>query len=176
MVRPSNGQYYETFIFDQYFNLVVDGDVAAEDATLAAIAAINQIPERVELKHKDIVLAARTAYNKVPTLAQQALVSNYSVLQKAEQRIKALEAAEQVPTDDQTPPAPAPTPVNVWMIVAIVALCLVAVAGVVIIVLAKRMTKTDDAAEEIPAADAAETEVEEEAQAESETQDENTAE
>ncbi len=176
MVRPSNGQYYETFIFDQYFNLTVDGDVAAEDATLAAIAAINQIPERVELKHKDIVLAARAAYSKVPTLAQQALVSNYGVLQKAEQRIKALEAAEQTPTDDQPAPIPEPTPVNVWMIVAIVALCLVAVAGVVIAVLVVRMRKTNDVAEEIPAADAAETGVEEEAQAESETQEETTAE
>ena len=62
------------------------------------------------------------------------------------------------------------------MIVAIVALCLVAVAGVVIAVLVVRMRKTNDVAEEIPAADAAETGVEEEAQAESETQEETTAE
>ena len=58
MVRPSNGQHYGTFVHEQYFNLFVDGSVAAQNATLAAIAAINQIPERVELIHEEIVKAA----------------------------------------------------------------------------------------------------------------------
>ena len=168
MVRPSNGQYYETFIFDQYFNLAIDGDVAAEDATLAAIAAINRIPERVQLEHEDIILAARAAYSKVATLQQQALIENYSKLTRAEKRLQDLKedgtgATPDVPSDVTPEPTPEPTPVNVWMIVAIVALCLVAVAGIFIAVLFVRMRKTDEIAEETPAAEeAAETEAEEE--------------
>jgi hypothetical protein len=194
MVRPSNGQHYGTFIHEQYFDLIVDGSVAAQNATLAAIAAINQIPERVELIHEEIVLAARAAYNKVATLDQQALVSNFQKLQKAEQRLKQLKANEQkcacgqncgcqagcvcgetccencgCMTGTVTPPAP----VDAWMIIAIVALCLVVVAGIVIVVLVTRMRKTDDVVEEIPAAEEAaeETKVEEEASAETETEE-----
>ena len=101
MVRPSNGQGYDTFVLGQYFDLVIDGSVAAEDATLAAMDAINRIPDRVELAHEDIVLAARAAYDKVLSKAQQALVSNFSKLLSAEQRITALKAAEQQPEQDQ---------------------------------------------------------------------------
>ena len=178
MVRPSNGQHYGTFIHEQYFNLFVDGDVAATDATLAAIAAINKIPARVELIHKQIVQDARAVYGKIATLDQQALVSNYSVLVKAEQRIKMLEQQEQKCKCGQDcgcelgcvcgetccdncgcmpEPTPEPTPVNVWMIIAIVAMGLVVVAGVVIAVLIVRMRKGNVIAEEIPAAEEAET-------------------
>ena len=31
MVRPSNGLYYDSFIWGQYFNTVIDGAVAADD-------------------------------------------------------------------------------------------------------------------------------------------------
>ncbi len=95
MVRPSNGQNYGTYILDQYFNIVIDGAAGADDITLAAIAAINRIPERVTYEHREIVAAARTAYDKIATKAQQALVTNYDILISAEQRIKAL-----APTDD----------------------------------------------------------------------------
>ena len=63
--------------------------------------------------------------------------------------------------------------VDSWKIIAIVALCLVAVAGIVIVVLAVRMRKPADVAEEIPAAEVAaeETQVEEEAPAEPETEE-----
>ena len=95
MVRPSNGQNYSTFILDQYFSITVDGSAAADDITLAAIAAINAIPERVTYEDKAIVEAAREAYNKIATTVQQALVTNYAKLVSAEQRIIAL-----TPTDD----------------------------------------------------------------------------
>ena len=71
---------------------------------LAAIAAINAIPERVTYAHKDIVEAARAAYNKVASKLQQSLVTNYDVLVSAEQRISALapkdEAEEKPPVDE----------------------------------------------------------------------------
>lgn len=96
MVRPVNGQHYETYIMGQYFDLVMDGAAGADDVTLAAIAAINAIPERVTYAHKDIVEAARAAYNKISTKLQQSLVTNYDVLVSAEQRISALAPKDEV--------------------------------------------------------------------------------
>ena len=170
MVRPSNGEHYETFIFNQYFDLVIDGDVAADDATLAAIAAINQIPERVELTHEAIVAAARAAYNKIATLDQQALVENYGKLLSAEQRIAALKAAQQ--TGEEPAPVEPSAPVNVWMIVAIVALVLLAAAGVAITILAMFIRRNSVVAEEtIAVEEAATPAVEEEVQTETETEE-----
>jgi hypothetical protein len=90
MIRPVNGQYYGSYIMNQYFDRTLDGAAAADDVTLAAIRAINEIPERVVYEHKAIVEAARAAYNKIATVAQQALVTNYDKLLQAEQRILAL--------------------------------------------------------------------------------------
>ncbi len=101
MVRPSNGQNYETFIYGQYFEMFVDGTAAADDITLAAIAAIAAIPERVTYEDKAIVQAARDAYAKIATTEQQALVTNYADLISAEQRITAL-----TPTEEAPAPAP----------------------------------------------------------------------
>ena len=103
LIRPSNGQHYDTFIFGQYFDTVIDGAAGADDVTLNAIAAITLIPERVSLSDKDTVLSARDAYDKIATMLQRGLVTNYDVLVSAEQRIKALESAEDPsgdPTDD----------------------------------------------------------------------------
>ena len=111
MVRPVNGQHYDTYILSQYFDLVVDGAAGADDVTLAAIAAINAIPERVTYAHRDIVAAARVAYNKIASKLQQSLVPNYDVLVSAEQRISALTPKDE-PTDDgeQNTPDTNPTP------------------------------------------------------------------
>ena len=95
MVRPVNGVGYENYIFDHYFDLRIMGAAAADLVTIAAINAIKQIPERVTLTHRALVEAARAAYNKIATLEQQSLVSNYDVLLTAEQRIKALSAADE---------------------------------------------------------------------------------
>ena len=106
MVAPSNGLYYDSFIFGQYFGMFIDGDVAADDTTLAAIDAINRIPSTVRLEDKPAVVAAREAYSRIVSTEQQALVYNYSVLLSAEQRIYLFEYEE--PTDngdaDITPP------------------------------------------------------------------------
>lgn len=98
MVRPSNGQHYDTFILAQYFSTVIDGATAATDTTLAAIEAINKIPQDVKLTDKPIVEAARAAYDKVVGYDQQALVTNYNTLYKAETKIASLESAN-TPTD-----------------------------------------------------------------------------
>ncbi len=106
LVRPVNGQHYDSFIMGQYFDLTLDGASAADDVTLAAIDAINRIPERVVYEHKEIVEAARAAYNKIATIGQQALVTNYDKLLQAEQRILALtpqEAPAPVVEEKSTP-------------------------------------------------------------------------
>ena len=90
MIAPSNGVYYDSFVIGQYFGSHIDGAVAADDITLEAIAAINRLPERVTLEDEYLVIAARNAYNKIASVEQQALVTEY--LQKlvaAENLIKA---------------------------------------------------------------------------------------
>ena len=90
MVRPINGVGYDSYIVNQYFDLTIDGPAAPDDAAVDAINAIKAIPERVAYEHKALVEAAREAYGKVATAQQQALVTNYSDLVSAEQRVKAL--------------------------------------------------------------------------------------
>ena len=147
MVRPSNGQGYETFIMEQYFAFVFDGSVAAEDMTLEAIAAINRIPSRVELKDEAVVLAARAAYDKVLNKAQQALVSNYSVLLTAEQRILALKTSGETPNEEQ-PPVVEEDNGNVLLIVLCCVMCFVATASTVLLILQRKALKSGAKAEE----------------------------
>ncbi len=91
MVRPVNGVGYDSFICNQYFDMTIDGPAAPDDAAVDAINAIKAIPEKVSYDDKGLVEAARAAYSKVATLSQQSLVTNYSDLVSAEQRIKALD-------------------------------------------------------------------------------------
>ena len=95
MIRPVNGQNYDSFIYNQYFDLTLDGPAAADDVAVAAIKAIDAIPERVVYEHKALVEEARAAYSKVATTLQQALVTNYADLISAEQRITALTPTEE---------------------------------------------------------------------------------
>ena len=132
MVRPANGQEYDSFIMDQYFDLEIMGANAADDTTLAAIKAINAIPERVAFTDKDIVDAARAAYSKIATTEQQALVTNYGTLVSAEQRIIALDPANQEieePVDQEEPSKSG----NGWLIAVIVVAVVAAVAAVLLI-------------------------------------------
>ncbi|MBR5615318.1 MAG: hypothetical protein IKW66_00710, partial [Clostridia bacterium] len=114
MVRPSNGLYYDTFIYGKYFTTTYEGAVAADDTTLAAIAAINRLVEiteaggMIKLEHEHLVVAARAAYDKIATKEQQALVTNYAALQSAEDRINALKDT----TSDDTPEPPVDTKDN----------------------------------------------------------------
>ena len=130
MVRPSNGQGYETFVMDQYFDLRIDGAVAADDVTLAAIAAIDALPDRVVYEHKALVEAARAAYSKIATLEQQSLVTNYTELISAEQRITALTPDAEPDVDDTPTPEPTPEPAdNTALIVVVIVLCILAAAA-----------------------------------------------
>ena len=96
MVCPTNGQHYQTFMTEQYFDTFVKGAAAADEITLAAIEAIQKIPanaSEITLAHKDIIVAARTAYDKIVSDEQRALVpdSLLTILKNAEQMIEDLE-------------------------------------------------------------------------------------
>ena len=97
MVKPANGQGYDTFIFSQYFDTAVDGDSAANEATLNVIAMINALPSKIQLTDEDAVVAARAAYEAITSLEQKSLVekANYSKLTEAEATIKYLKQREQ---------------------------------------------------------------------------------
>ena len=95
MIRPVNGTNYDSFIYAQYFDVAIDGAHAPDKNTLATIHAIKQIPERVVYEQKALVEAARAQYDKIATLEQKALVSNYADLVSAEQRIKSLAPTEE---------------------------------------------------------------------------------
>ena len=113
MIRPSNGQNYDSFIFANYFSTVVDGASAADATTLAAIAAIDALPKSIKLADKALVTAARAAYDLITSNEQRALVTNYAKLTQAENRISDLEYLQNGGTDapeDTTPDVPTDTP------------------------------------------------------------------
>ena len=133
LVHPVNGQYYDSYIMSRYFDRAVVGAAAADDVTLAAIQAINEIPERVVYEHKAAVEAARAAYDKIATLAQQSLVSNYDKLLQAEQRIIALTPVEEtVPVVEETPETK-----NYTALIIVAAVVLLAAGAVVFVLLRK---------------------------------------
>ena len=103
MVRPVNGEGYDSYIYGQYFDMVIDGAQAADKVTLAAIAAIDAIPERVTYEDRALVEAARAAYTKIATTMQQAQVRNYADLISAEQRITALTPTEEGAVEETAP-------------------------------------------------------------------------
>ena len=128
MIRPVNGQCYDSYILSQYFDRTFDGAAGADGVTMAAIRAIKAIPERVSYNDKALVEAARAAYNKIATLEQQALVTNYSVLATAEQRIIAL-----TPVEEDSTGEPEPKKAATWVAWVVIALGVLGVAGAVAI-------------------------------------------
>ena len=145
MVRPVNGKYYDSYIMSQYFDRSFDGAAGADDVTLAAINAIKAIPERVSYADKAIVEAARAAYNKIATLEQQALVTNYSDLVTAEQRIISL-----TPTVDEPIAEDEKSTNMTWLAWVIIGLGAAGVAGAVVV--ETRGTKKKQKAEAQPEA------------------------
>ena len=155
MVRPANGQDYDTYIMGQYFELgmMVDGSAAADKNTQAFIDAINRLPNPVGLADEEAVIAARALYNKITNLEQQALAADaYALLQSAEQRIAKLKETPAEPEEPgtETPDDQAKEPVgNMTIVIVLVALVVVAVAVVVVLnLLAKKKEKAAAAATE----------------------------
>ncbi len=116
LVRPVNGQNYDSFIWSQYFDLTIDGPAAPDSVTMAAIQAIRDLGSKVTYEDKAAVEAARAAYSKIATLEQQALVTNYADLISAEQRIIALAPVEE-PADTATEEDASPAGAIIWIVV-----------------------------------------------------------
>ena len=93
MIRPVNGQNYDSFIYGNYFDAAIEGAAAADETTLEAIEAIEKLPDpsKLTLADKAMVEAARAAYDKIASMTQKALVTNLDKLVKAEQKIRDLE-------------------------------------------------------------------------------------
>ena len=132
LVRPVNGKQYDSYIMNQYFDVRIDGPQAPDEAAAAAIHAIKQIPERVKWEDRALVEAARAAYSKVATTLQQGLVSNYSDLVSAEQRIKLLDPANKDKEEDKdTVATPEKTNESNGFVIFLVVIALLAVLGYV---------------------------------------------
>jgi hypothetical protein len=165
MVKPVNGQQYNTFILGQYFDVVVDGAAAADDITLEAITAIDLIPEKVTLADKAIVEAARAAYAKISVNEQKALVKNYQKLEAAEKQIAKLEYLEnEEPTTPDVPDVDPivndglPTVAIVFIVIGSVLVLAAAGAGVYFFVLRDKLKKSKDGDCECDSADEPEAE------------------
>lgn len=159
MVKPANGQNYNSFIFSQYFETVIQGNNAATDATLRVIALISAIPADITLDSETAIVAARTAYDALPSVEQKALVENYngqnyySLLTKAEGLLEYLKLSSQTPNEE----APAPVDKEQSKFVTflknnavglIIALCAVTALAVYIVVDIVRKKATKDTTEE----------------------------
>ncbi len=119
MVKPSNGVGYDTFIFDLYFGDVVDGKPAAIQATLDVIDLINALPKNITLADEAKVIAAREAYDRLPSIEQQSLVTNYETLTKAESLIEYLKLQNADGEDGKGDETDGKTKFPVWAIVLI---------------------------------------------------------
>ena len=144
MIRPVNGEQYDSYIMSQYFDTVLDGAQAPTRQTLTTLNAIDAIPEGVSYDQRGLVEYAREQYNKIGTLEQQALVTNYSKLVNAEQRITALAPENQAPADPTEPTVPAQTApakkkLSAWAIILISlgGLLVAAAAGLGALILTK---------------------------------------
>ncbi|MBO5481624.1 MAG: leucine-rich repeat protein [Clostridia bacterium] len=118
MVKPANGQNYNSFIFSQYFGHVLQGNNAAMDSTLNVIGLIMAIPETITLNSEDAIVAARKAYDNIATTEQKALVENYNsvnyyaILSKAEGMLEYLKLNQETPPTEEpvTPPTEEESP------------------------------------------------------------------
>lgn len=150
MVRPNNGTGYDTFIYGQYFDVVIDGMTAITDTTLSVIDTIMQIPTIISLEHESLIVSARAAYNAL-AVEQQALVAgaydgtNYLArLTSAEAQLEYLQ--NQQSQDPGVDPEPEPgdgdgtvNTVGLWIAIGVLAGVIVVLgAGIVAIKLVDR--------------------------------------
>jgi len=152
MVYPANGSNYTEFIYGKYFNTMMQGPHAATARTLAVIAQIEALPSQITLSHKDLVAAARSAYNELGVISQQALVTNYEKLTSAEATIEYLSARNNNSSseDSSADNDNGGVPVVLWIVIPCV--LIVAAAGVVYFMVFKKKnlgkTENDATAED----------------------------
>ncbi|MBQ8658108.1 MAG: leucine-rich repeat protein [Clostridia bacterium] len=91
MVKPVNGQHYDTFILSKYFSATIEGSNAIMESTLKVIAQIAALPMKITLEDAAAVAAARAAFEAIASYDQKALVTNLSKLTSAEAMIEYLE-------------------------------------------------------------------------------------
>lgn len=139
MVKPVNGQCYDSFILAQYFGVSIEGAAAADKITLAAIEAILRLPDTVTLADKALVEAARAAYNSIATNEQRALYDKagyYEKLTAAEKRIADLEYLQNMNEQPTTSTTPEPTDkISMLTVILIIAGAVLAVAIVAVVIL-----------------------------------------
>lgn len=125
MVAPSNGQYYNTFIFKQYFNNFVSGSPAKQQVTEEVIKLIDTIPQSVTLNDEQLIVSIRAKYNGLPSLEQQSLVSNYEKLTSAEAVIQYLKQQQSGQVKPETPDVETPgNSLTIGVMVTILILCI----------------------------------------------------
>ncbi len=159
VVRPANGQNYDTFIMSQYFATSISGAFAATDETRYVIGLIDALNDlsAITLADEQAVATARAQYEAlVLTDDQKALVTNYSKLTSAESIIEYLKNRDNPNENPENPPADDgngskginPTALIGYIIagVALVALAMY----IVITVLLKKNGAKDNAADETP--------------------------
>ncbi len=96
MIRPSNGKNYDSFIFNQYFDLKIDGKAAPDEITLEAIAALKGLPQdanTIKLSDKALIESVRAAFDRIAGDEQRGLVPDtlVALLKSCEQMISDLE-------------------------------------------------------------------------------------
>ena len=147
MVKPVNGVGYDSFIFDKYFSVDIEGAAAADQTTLDAITAIDSLPDEIKLADKALVEAARAAYDKISSYTQRALVTNYDKLVAAEQRISDLEyiasgdKETEAPTDAPGTAEPGKNEVDLLVIILSVASGCLLTAFVAVVIVCAVMKK-----------------------------------
>ena len=139
MVRPVNGTNYDSFVYAQYFDvdLAIDGAQAPNKDTLKTIRAIKAIPAKVTYEQRALVEYARALYNKIPTLEQQALVTNYADLVSAEQRIISLTPGQEPVEETPGEPDEEKLPGGVIFAIVFAGLLVAAVIAFFVIALIK---------------------------------------
>ncbi|MDE7395277.1 MAG: leucine-rich repeat protein [Clostridiales bacterium] len=177
MVYPKNGVGYDALLYTAYFNYKTVGATVAEDATRAVMEQIAKLPTNITLADETAIVTARMAYDRLSS-AQAALVENYDLLTRAEQRLQALK--EKPPVD---PPANVPVSsagkggkgavTALTVVVILLSAIVVALATVLAILFLK---KKDDGEGKEPEADKADDAVDAEAEAQAPAEEKPAAE
>ena len=146
MVRPINGTGYDSFIYGQYFDVVLDGPTAVSDAAQEVIDLINALPatSALTLDDRAQVEHIRTLFNALPEDQQGCVYNeNLSKLTDAENRISYLE--EQEKNNDPEPSEEEGIP-YLWLYIVLSVVAVAAIVAVVLVVLLKKRKRA--AAEE----------------------------